>query len=254
VATAPAPVPSVNAVPAATSSAPVVSAPQDLNLDDDDDLPRPGKVWDNSGPSLKELLAQQQAKNQAAAGPPPPGGGGDGFANVEAVGENDIKGIWKSLLDLVSTTHGAMLHSLLAGGVFGGIEDGSAVIRYSKKNDTFAKLLERNGKKDLVRDSLAKVLGRPIGLRLVIDETLTEPEPVRPAASAHNSPAPASRAASSAAPSSRPAPAAPVEPPAPAGPPPIRITPELVEEMKKSSLVSSVMDKFNAAPVKVEQV
>jgi DNA polymerase-3 subunit gamma/tau len=252
VATAPAPVPSVNAVPAATSSAPVVSAPQDLNLDDDDDLPRPGKVWDNSGPSLKELLAQQQAKNQAAAGPPPPGGGGDGFANVEAVGENDIKGIWKSLLDLVSTTHGAMLHSLLAGWVFSGIEDGSAVIRYSKKNDTFAKLLERNGKKDLVRESLTKVMGRPIGLRLVIDETLTEPEPVRPAASAHNSPTPASRAASSAAPSSRPAPAAPVEPPAPAGPPPIRITPELVEEMKKSSLVSSVMDKFNAAPVKVE--
>jgi hypothetical protein len=180
-------------------------------------------------------------------------GGADGFANVEPVGEQDVKGIWKSLLDLVSTTHGAMLHSLLAGGVFGGIEDGSAVIRYSKKNDTFAKLLERNGKKDLVRDSLTKVLGRPIGLRLVIDETLTEPEPVRPAAPAQ-SPAPAPRAASSAAPSSRPAPAAPVEPPAPAGPPPIRITPELVEEIKKSSLVSSVMDKFNAAPVKVEQV
>lgn len=257
VATAPAPVPSVTAVPP-VSAAPVVAPPQALTFDDeDDDLPRPGKVWDNSGPSLKELLAQEQAKAAAEAGGAPaesasPSDSGaaaktDSFTNVEPVGEADVAGVWKSLLDLVSATHGAMLHQLLANGSFAGIADNLAVIKFSKKNDTFAKLLERNGKKDLVRDGLAKILGRPVALKLVIDETIGDAEPVRPAVSASAPPQPVQRSTASAAPS-RPAP-----PPEPTGPPPIRITPELVEEIKKSPLVASVMDKFNAQPVKVEQ-
>jgi hypothetical protein len=230
----------------------VVAPPQALTFDDeDDDLPRPGKVWDNSGPSLKELLALEQAKNQAEAAPPPAADAPkDDFANVEPVGEQDATSVWKSLLDLVSTTYGAMLHSLVAGGNFAGIEDGAAVIRYSRKNDTFAKLLERNGKKDLVRDSFAKVLGRPVALRLVIDDSIVDAEPQQRGASPNGSPAAPRPAAS--APARPAAPAPPPEPAAPAGPPPVRITPELIEEMKKSSLVGSIMDKFNAAPVKVE--
>jgi DNA polymerase-3 subunit gamma/tau len=213
-------------VPAPT--APIVSAPPDLTFDDeDDDLPRPGKVWDDTGPSLKELLAQQQARSD------PPTPQADAFTNIEPVGQSDVAGIWKSLLDLMQA-HGPALHSLLASGDFIGIEDGSAVIRYSKKNETFTKLLERNGKKDLVRDGLSKILGKPVGVRFEVDESTAEPEP-----------APPSRP-------SLPIPAAPVEPPVPSGPPPVRITPELVEQLKQSPLVASVMDKFNATPVKVE--
>jgi len=256
VATAPAPVASVTTVPP-VSAAPVVAPPQALTFDDeDDDLPRPGKVWDNSGPSLKELLAQEQAKAAAEAGGASPesepaagqvsGAATDAFSNVEPVGEADVAGVWKSLLDHVSATHGAMLHSLLAGGTFAGIADNLAVIKYSKKNEFFTRQLERNGKKDLVRDGLAKILGRPVALKLVIDETIGDAEQVRPAA-ASAPPQPVQRSTVPAVPS-RPAP-----PPEPAGPPPIRITPELVEEIKKSPLVASVMDKFNAQPVKVEQ-
>jgi hypothetical protein len=253
VATTPAPVPSVTAVPP-VSAAPVVAPPQALTFDDeDDDLPRPGKVWDNSGPSLKELLAQQQAKaaaeaggaNEAAPSADSDAAAAESFANVEPVGDADVAGLWKSLLEHVSAAHGAMLHQALANGSFGGISDNLAVIKFSKKNDTFAKLLERNGKKDLVRDGLAKILGRPVALRLVIDESIGDPEPVRPAASM---PQPVQRSTAAPAAPSRPAP-----PPEPAGPPPIRITPELLEELKKSPLVASVMDKFNATPVKVEQ-
>jgi hypothetical protein len=49
---------------------------------------------------------------------------------------------------------------------------------------------------------------------------------------------------------SRPAP--PPEPQMPAGPPAIRITPELLEQLQQDPLVSSIMDKFNATPVKIE--
>jgi hypothetical protein len=45
---------------------------------------------------------------------------------------------------------------------------------------------------------------------------------------------------------------APPPPPEPVGPPAIRITPELVEEMKKDPLVAAVMEKLNATPVKIE--
>jgi hypothetical protein len=89
-----------------------------------------------------------------------------------------------------------------------------------------------------------------VAVRLVIDDSIGEPEPVGPAASA---PAPSTAQRPAASASNRPAPPPPPEPPAPSGPPPIRITPELVEELKKSPLVGSIMDKFNATAVKVEQ-
>jgi hypothetical protein len=40
--------------------------------------------------------------------------------------------------------------------------------------------------------------------------------------------------------------------PAPAGPPAVRITEELIDQMRQDPLLASVMDKFNATPVKVE--
>jgi len=233
---------------AQVSAAPVVLPPPSLDFDEaDDDLPRPGKVWDNSGPSLKELLAQEQAK---ASGPSHSSGTGvesasvatSDFSNVEPVRPSELGDVWSALLNLMAA-HGPMLHSLLAGGSLASIDGGSVVIRYPKKNETFTKILERNGKKDLVRDGLSQILGTPVGVRFEVEEGAAEPEEARPAAAAAP---PAQRYTSS-----RPAPPPP-EPQAPAGPPAIRITPELVEQMKREPLVAAVMQTFNATPVKIE--
>jgi len=170
----------------------------------------------------------------------PPAPVGDGFANVEPVNVNDLEALWKTLLDKMAA-HGPAFHSLLCGGTFAGIEDGQAVIRYSKKNAIYRSLLERNGKKDLVRDGLSELLGKPTGVRFEVDETSADEEPARPVASA---PVPRQSARAAAAPTP--------EPPAPAGPPAIRITPELIEQLRQDPLVGSVMDKFNAVPVKIE--
>jgi hypothetical protein len=43
-----------------------------------------------------------------------------------------------------------------------------------------------------------------------------------------------------------------VEAPVASRPPAVRITPELVEQMKSDPLVSAVMENFNAVPVKIE--
>jgi DNA polymerase III subunit gamma/tau len=222
---------------AAVGSVPAVSAPPALDFEDeDDDLPRPGKVWDSSGPSLKELLAQEAAKSapvqaEIAAAP------ADSFANVEPVNTTDLGALWTTLLSMMAE-HGPMFHSLISNGSLAAIEDGQAVIRYTKKNETFRKMLERNGKKDLIRDGLSKIIGKPMGVRFEIDDS-PEAESAAPPKSA----APVARAA-------RPAP--PAEPPQPAGPPAVRITPELIEQLKQDPLAGSVMDKFGATPVKIE--
>ncbi len=228
------------------SAAPAVTPSQSLDFDEDDDLPRPGKVWDSSGPSLKELLALEAAKNELTQNvetvthtPAPP----DEFANVEAVTATDLGATWKSLLELMAT-HGPALQSLLAGGTFSSVEDGQAIITYPKKNETFTKLLDRNGKKDLIRDGLSQLLGQSVGVRFVVDENEIAPDPAP--ASAPTPPKESPRQQSS----PRPAPA-PQE--MPAGPPAIRITPELVDQLRKDPLVAMVMDKFNATVVKVDQ-
>jgi DNA polymerase-3 subunit gamma/tau len=218
-------------------SVPAVSAPPALDFEDeDDDLPRPGKVWDSSGPSLKELLAQEAAKSapvqaEIAAAP------ADSFANVEPVNTNDLGALWTTLLTMMAE-HGPMFHSLISNGSLAAIEDGQAIIRYTKKNETFRKMLERNGKKDLVRDGLSKIIGKPMGVRFEVDDS---PEPEAPAPPTATPPV------------ARPArPAPPPEPAQPAGPPAIRITPELIEQLKQDPLAGSVMDKFGATPVKIE--
>jgi DNA polymerase-3 subunit gamma/tau len=224
-------------VPIAKSAdaAPVVAPPPALDFEDeDDDLPRPGKVWDNSGPSLKELLAQQHAAQAPA--PPPEPAPDPAFTNVEPV--NDLPTIWRTLLDMM-LAHGPGLHPLLSSGDFIGVEDGNAIIRFSKQNETFTKLLDRNGKKELVRDGFAKILRKPVGERFVGDASAPDPEPAA-------APTPAAR------PTSRAAAPPPPEPAAPAGPPAIRITEEIVEELKRDALLASVMDKLTAQPVKIE--
>jgi hypothetical protein len=226
----------------AFSAAPVVTPSQSLDFDEDDDLPRPGKVWEDSGPSLKELLALEAAKTQLAENvetvshaPPPP----EEFANVQAVTANDLGATWKSLLELMAP-HGPGLQSLLAPGTLSAVSNDQAVITYPKSSETFTKMLDRNGKKDLIRDGLSQLLGKSIGVRFVVDET--EPTEAEPAKQVQ--PASPPRAAAR--------PAAPAEPAMPAGPPAIRITPELVEQLRQDPLVAMVMDKFNATVVKVE--
>src|SRR5205807_615431 len=88
---------------------------------------------------------------------------------IEAVDPSDLPAVWQALLSLLSA-HGAALHSLLSHGRLAGIEDGRAVIRYERpEHETFVKLLERNGKKDIVRDALSKVLRQSVGVKFEFD-------------------------------------------------------------------------------------
>jgi DNA polymerase-3 subunit gamma/tau len=193
--------------------------------DDDDDLPRPGKVWEGPSPSLATLLSSHQSKSQPAPPAPEP------IANIEPVDPSNLPAVWQALLRLLAE-HGPVLQSLVSPGRLIAIDDGRAVIRYGPQHGTFVKMLERNGKKDLVREKLTQVLGQSVGVKFEVDAGV---ETAPPAAAS-----PPPRAA-----------APPLPEPTPASPA-VKLTPELIESLRNEPLVKALMDQMGAQVVKVE--
>ena len=164
---------------------PVQSAPQPemshassplVAEEEDDDLPRPGKVW--SGPSLAESLKSQQAAAAPSHVPAPaaPPAQNAGSSNVEPVDTTDLPAVWQALLSLMAT-QGQALHGILCHGRLVSIEEGRALIRYGPQHETFVKMLERNGKKDIVRDAMTRVLNQSVGVKFEVDLASAETAP-----------------------------------------------------------------------------
>ncbi len=231
--------------PATPQPAPPAPAPTSAADDDDDDLPAPGKVWE-AGPSVADLLKASRsigappAPDNSPQNPPPAE-----ESNVEPVTVNDLPRVWQALLNLIAE-RGPALHSLVSQGQLVNIEDGRATIRYQKQHETFVKLLDRNGKKDIVRDALSKVVGQSLGVAF---EVSAQAEPDTAVAVAAPTRAPAVPAP---APIRREIPHSP-EPAAPA-PNLVKITPDLVESLKQSEpLIRELIDAFDAQIIKVEE-
>ena len=135
--------------------------------EEDDDLPRPGKVWQgNSGPSLSTLLAQHRAQSAAPANSAPAVPAAE--SNVESVDPSNLPAVWKACLKLL-TAQGPGLHSLFAQGHLVAIEDDRAVLRFSPLHETFVLNWEKNGKKEVVRDAISRVINQKIGVKFEID-------------------------------------------------------------------------------------
>jgi len=139
--------------------------------------------------------------------------------------------VWRAALTMIAA-RGPALHAMLAAGRYGGVEEGLAVVRYEARHDTFVKMLERNGKKEVIRDVFSKVLGREVGVRFEVD-----PAGAAPAEKAGVAPPPAKPQVAAAAAA---APAAPV-----------RLTSEQLEELRKDPLIRAI-EELGATIVKVE--
>ncbi|HEV2294261.1 MAG TPA: DNA polymerase III subunit gamma/tau [Tepidisphaeraceae bacterium] len=240
-----------------TSVAPTAQTP--LSEDDGgDDLPRPGKVWDSSGPSLSELLKQQRVAETAPPAPEPIAASTPAAAdaNVEVVNPDDLPTVWRSLLDLLAEK-GPGLPGLLSHGRFIGMdEQNRAVIRYAKQHETFVKMFERNGKKDQVREAFSKVLKQNVGIAFDLEPdegggapVATMPAPVQP-------PSMSPASGSIKCPPSKAAPTAPVrrEIPSPPAPAAIRPTQEQIEALRASEpLIKALMDDMGANIMKIEE-
>jgi DNA polymerase III gamma/tau subunit len=214
---------------------PKPASPAGFDSDEGDALPAVGKVWDDGAPKLSLATIMAQAKTRETASAPAPAG------NVEPVDTSDMPGVWKALLELVSK-HGASLQGLLSQGRFAGVEDGRAVIRYSRSQETTVRLLERSGKRELVSEALTEVLSQPTGVKFEIDATEEAPGGVAVAVV----PAQVARAA----PTARMAVAVP-SPAAAPEPPSVKLTPELRAELEADPLIRALIE-LGGSIVKVE--
>jgi DNA polymerase-3 subunit gamma/tau len=222
------------AAPASQADPAVATIDAALGDDDDDDLPRPGKAW--SGPSLTTLLTEQ--RTQAVKQPETVAAA---QSNIEPVDPGDLPAVWQAAITILAA-QGPVLPSLLTPGKLVSIEDGRAVVRYAPQHDTFVKMLERNGKKDLIRETLSNLLRESVGVKFEVDPDAAETAPATDRGPAR--PPAAARAAQAVAAS------------APAPPPPqapaIKLTPELIESLRKEPLIRAFMDEMGAQIVKVE--
>jgi DNA polymerase-3 subunit gamma/tau len=157
--------------------------------------------------------------------------------NVEPVNTDDLPQVWRAMLSLLAA-HGQGLQSLLTPGKLTSVEEGRAIVRFGSQHETFVKMLDRNGKKELVRDGLSKVLGQPVGVMFEVEPEVLAAVPAAPMAK--------TVVRSAAQPVERTA-----DVPAPARPAPV--TPEMVDEICRSSpLVAALMQTLGATILKVE--
>jgi hypothetical protein len=241
----------------------------------DDDLPRPGKVWDDAGPSLSELV-----KSSAAGRPTAPvastGGTPDeaapavgAHADGANAGGGGVQAAWGVAVESLKSqvgVYGVALQSRIDR-----VDaDGYAILRMPASCETFARMWERNGKKDVVRDALSRALGRDIGIRIEVDAAPAAgptgagasgpPVPPGSGSNAAGRPPDAGRAGTGPRPAgpppaggSRPPPGATATPPAPPPAPTQRITQEQVDALRQQSpLVEALVQQLNAQIVKVE--
>jgi len=198
---------------------------------DDDDLPRPGKVWDV--PSLSTVLKQSTPAPMAIAAKT--------ATNIEPVDASDLPAVWRGLLMALEEQVG--LKALVAGGRLDSITEDQAVIRYQPQNDQFLKMLVRNGKKEKVSAVLSRVVGRPLGIRFEVDATTAAIETAVATTTPAARPLPAARPA---------APAAQLEAPIVVNAS-TRPTPEQLQEFEKDPLIAGLMSEFGATIVKVSE-
>jgi hypothetical protein len=126
---------------------------------------------------------------------------------------------------------------MLSYGRFIGVEEGRAIIRFAPQQETFVKMLDRNGKKDLIRENLSALLKVAVGVSFEVDPALADapPPPVAP---------------SPAWPGAARAP----HPDAPAAPaqPTVRLTAELKAQLESDELIRALIAELGGNIVKVE--
>jgi DNA polymerase-3 subunit gamma/tau len=215
--------------PLAPALEPVATAAVSV-VEEEDDLPRPGKVWENTGPSLSELLKAEAAKTATVA-----------VAMEAAVaGEldpDDLGQVWQRAVSELAEPLGPMVHSVITKGRLSAIDEGQAVIHFNAEDSTLVKTLDRNGRKEALQRKLSELMKKTVGVRFQFNGASEDPAPAAQ---------PATAKARESAPSRAPEP-----PPTPAVPT-IKITPELIETLREEPLVKALMDKMAAQVVKVE--
>ena len=114
-----------------------------------------------------------------------------------------------------------------------------AIVRFAHDHDAVLRMLDRNGKKDAIKEILTQLLHQTVGVKFELEPAPSAPE--REAAQ----PEPRAVAMRRSAPPPPPSEPGPVSAPS-------RITPEMKESLRADPLVAAVMQHLGGEIVKVE--
>ncbi len=103
------------------------------------------------------------------------------------------------------------------------------MIRYPHGHETIVKMLDRNGKKEQIRDAFTQVLGQGVGIAFECDAGISKESPA--AAVAERPPATLPRTTSNAVDGKK------------------RITPERRAELRADPLICAIMDELGGDPL-----
>ena len=77
--------------------------------------------------------------------------------------------IWPRLVAMM-TQQGSSVAGALSLASLNRIEDNQAVVRFRYEGESFARMWEKNGKRDLMAKAISDIRGRPIGVRFEVEE------------------------------------------------------------------------------------
>lgn len=218
------------------------SATPDVS-DEKDDLPAVGRVWTGGGVTSVFQAFRQNAvtrpKNSSATS-------SDSEQNPPLRGladPQDLNGLMRQLQIAVSE-QAPTLVGFLEGGKIKDFQSDTVTLEYPLNYQASARMLDRNGKRESIQQVLSQLLGRPVGLKILISEQELTPGESKPVfvVSADAGKASAIR------------PGTPREPVAESssGSGGLAITPELTHELMENPLIRSLSETFGARIVKVE--
>lgn len=207
--------------------APAETAP----VDEDDSLPAVGRVWEGGSQSLTMMFKKSNTPRPAAAEP-----------SAAPVDNGEFSGLMGRLISALEEK-GPSWPAFVKSATITGIDDGVVTLRYPPTEEMTLKMLDRNGKKETIQQLLSELMGRPIGIRTVLDPNAPADEPAAVQTAAAPSRKPSFSQASKAA----------APPPPPAAETGIRLTQELKDQLKLDPLIAAVIKELGGEIVKVEE-
>jgi DNA polymerase III subunit gamma/tau len=148
--------------------------------------------------------------------------------SVEAIGDDDVVKIWPRLVELM-TQQGSSVGGALSLARLTKIEENQAVVQFRHEGESFARMWEKNGKRDQIAKALTQIRGRPIGVRFEVEEAPVVVAVAPPAAAK-----------------------AKVEMPERESPAMPQLSAPITDEIKADPMVQAVLKEFGGVVVKVE--
>lgn len=208
-----------------------------------DDLPAVGRVWTGGGVTSVFQAFRQNASAQPVEAPIHKSDPPLHSDNLEPVDPNNFTQLMQRLHAAVSEQVPTLV-GFLEGGQIKDFQSDTITLEYPPDYQASARMLDRNGKRESVQKVLSQLLGRSVGLKILVSDADQKPSENKPPAPTPEDSKVASfrREEVVREPTTE----------SSGGSQGLTLTPELTNELMENPLIRSLSETFGARIVKVE--